>query len=134
MIWYYTLLNGESGDIFVKKSPSVKIETLCEALLEVLNHKRISRQIIGTRHGEKRYEVLVSQEEMLVAEEKNNFKIPKDNRDLNYEKFFEIGNPQINFKENFNSDNSKILSVEEMKIKLLDLPIVKSYLNHQKRS
>ena len=119
---FYAFFYGENGDIFVKKTPSASIKTLLEAISSILNSKpKINR--IGFRHGEKQHETLVSKEEMLRAiDYKNYYKIPIDNRDLNYESFFTKGK---NFKicQEYNSLNTNIINVSQT-IKLI-LPVIK---------
>ncbi|HFZ8765636.1 TPA: polysaccharide biosynthesis protein, partial [Salmonella enterica subsp. enterica serovar Waycross] len=89
----HAFTHGSNGDIFVQKSPAATIEVLTQAILEVIQSPKHPINIIGTRHGEKLYEVLCSREEMLVAQDQGNYyRIPCDNRDLNYEKYFEKGN------------------------------------------
>ena len=119
----HTFINGNNGDIFVQKSPAATIDTLIKAILE-LRKKSADYPIneIGIRHGEKQYEALCSREEMLVAEdEKNYFRIPVDKRDLNYEKYFEIGSVKKILLEEYNSNNTHRLNVDEMKSLLLKL-------------
>lgn len=107
--------HGANGDIFVQKAPAATIETLTAAILNVTKEKDHQVNIIGTRHGEKLFEVLCSREEMLVAEDQGNYyRIPCDNRDLNYEKFFEEGVKEIQAIDDYNSHNTNRLNVEEM--------------------
>ncbi len=107
---------GKNGDIFVQKAPAATIDTLKDALLDLLDCKDHAVEDIGTRHGEKLYEVLCSREEMLVAEDQGEyFRIPSDNRDLNYEKYFEDGDKTLSNKEDYNSHNTIRLDIEEMK-------------------
>ncbi|WP_336219198.1 polysaccharide biosynthesis protein [Citrobacter amalonaticus] len=107
--------HGTNGDIFVQKAPAATIDTLTAAILEVTKAKDHPINVIGTRHGEKLFEVLCSREEMLVAEDQGNYyRIPCDNRDLNYEKFFEEGTREIKAIDDYNSHNTHRLSVEEM--------------------
>ena len=115
--------NAKPGDIFVQKSPATNIETIAKALLKIYNSKSKIR-IIGTRHGEKKYETLVSKEEMNVAKDlKSYFRIPADNRSLNYDQFITEGDPNFSSEE-YNSDNTKILDLKETIKILLDLPII----------
>tara|TARA_B100000953_G_scaffold270152_1_gene240269 strand:- start:17 stop:1003 length:987 start_codon:yes stop_codon:yes gene_type:complete len=112
----FAFKNGNSGDIFVQKSPSSTIENLAKALKKIYNSK-VKIKIIGIRHGEKMHETLLSKEERQVSQDLNNyFRIPADNRDLNYDKFFTKG---MNSKpvEEFNSYNTKRLTEK----KLIDL-------------
>ncbi|ECF5978663.1 NAD-dependent epimerase/dehydratase family protein, partial [Salmonella enterica subsp. arizonae] len=92
----HAFTHGSNGDIFVQKSPAATIEILMQAILEIIKLPKHPINIIGTRHGEKLYEVLCSREEMLVAQDQGNYyRIPCDNRDLNYEKYFEKGNKDV---------------------------------------
>jgi len=116
----YAFENGKQGDLFVQKSPAVTIDTLADAVLKYKNLKT-EKKIIGSRHGEKLYEVLVTSEEMSVAIDMDKyFRIPSDNRDLNYEKYLTLGNQKIDISEQYTSHNTKLLSVDEM-VKLLSL-------------
>lgn len=108
--------NGENGDIFVQKAPAATIDVLVKALLEMLNAPSHQVNIIGTRHGEKHYEALCSREEMFVAQEQGEYyRVPADNRDLNYSKYFEEGEKDLSTIEDYNSHNTQRLNVEEMK-------------------
>ncbi|HGA5611026.1 TPA: polysaccharide biosynthesis protein, partial [Salmonella enterica subsp. enterica serovar Waycross] len=99
----HAFTHGSNGDIFVQKSPAATIEVLTQAILEVIQSPKHPINIIGTRHGEKLYEVLCSREEMLVAQDQGNYyRIPCDNRDLNYEKYFEKGNKDVEKVEDYN--------------------------------
>ena len=111
----YAFEHGEQGDLFVQKAPAATIETLAQAVLE-LKHAQPDVTTIGTRHGEKRFEVLVTAEEMVRAEALPGFfRIPADNRDLNYDNFFSKGNPNLGRVEQYTSDNTERLNVEQMK-------------------
>ncbi|HDL8805339.1 TPA: polysaccharide biosynthesis protein, partial [Escherichia coli] len=117
--------HGRNGDIFVQKSPAATIETLTQAILKVTNSPDHTVNIIGTRHGEKLFEVLCSREEMLVAEDQGNYyRIPCDNRDLNYEKYFEMGNKEVETIEDYNSHNTYRLNTDEMITLLRKLPYI----------
>lgn len=119
----YAFAHGEQGDLFVQKAPAATIETLAQAVLE-LKHSDLSTTIIGTRHGEKLFEVLVTAEEMMRAEELPGFfRIPADNRDLNYDNYFSKGNPEFGKIEQYTSHNTHRLNVEEMKQLLLKLKL-----------
>jgi|TARA_B110000879_G_scaffold212394_1_gene308452 UDP-glucose 4-epimerase len=114
--------NGSNGDIYVQKSPAASIKTLIDAILLIRNKQDYPIQEIGVRHGEKQFEVLCSREEMLVAEDDNNYyRIPLDGRDLNYEKYFEKGSKKMLDVEEYNSDNTHRLGIEEMKELLMKL-------------
>ena len=111
----YAFKHGEQGDLFVQKASAATIETLAQAILE-LKHSDLSTTIIGTRHGEKLFEVLVTAEEMMRAEDLPGFfRIPADNRDLNYDNYFSKGNPEFGKIEQYTSHNTQRLDVEEMK-------------------
>lgn len=119
----YAFAHGEQGDLFVQKAPAATIETLAQAVLE-LKHSDLGTTIIGTRHGEKLFEVLVTAEEMMRAEELPGFfRIPADNRDLNYDNYFSKGNPEFGKIEQYTSHNTHRLTVEEMKQLLLKLKL-----------
>lgn len=116
---------GKNGDIFVQKAPAATIEVLAKALVELYNAKN-EIKIIGTRHGEKLYEVLVNREDMAKAEDlKNFYRIPADNRDLNYNKFFTEGIEDISKVEDYHSHNTHRLNTKEMKQLLLKLPLIR---------
>ena len=117
--------HGNNGDIFVLKAPASTIETLAKALLELYKANNPIR-VIGTRHGEKKCESLLTREEMVKAEDMGNyFRIPADTRDLNYGQFFSEGQEKLNEILDYTSDNTKILSIEETKKLLLTLPIIR---------
>tara|TARA_B100001093_G_scaffold509041_1_gene572323 strand:- start:1464 stop:2468 length:1005 start_codon:yes stop_codon:yes gene_type:complete len=112
--------NGKNGEIYVQKSPAATVETLANSLIEIYDSKSKIKNI-GIRHGEKMYETLVTKEEMLMSEDLGNyFKICPDDRDLNYDKYFNQGLFKTSNQE-YNSNNTKLLNVEEMKKMLLDL-------------
>ena len=116
----YAFKHGSSGDIFVQKAPAATIETLVESIQKVLEIEDHEVNIIGTRHGEKLYEVLLSREEMACAEDLVDFyKISPDLRDLNYGKYFETGDSNVAEYEEYTSHNTKRLSVSGM-VKLLE--------------
>ncbi|KAB7698586.1 NAD-dependent epimerase/dehydratase family protein [Plesiomonas shigelloides] len=106
---------GSNGDIFVQKAPAATIDILVKALLKITNKQEHPVGIIGTRHGEKLYEALCSREEMFVAEDQGGYyRIPSDNRDLNYSKFNEIGEENLSVIEDYNSHNTDRLDVDGM--------------------
>jgi UDP-glucose 4-epimerase len=118
--------HGVNGDIFVQKAPAATIEVLLQAILEIMKKPDYPISVIGTRHGEKLYEALCSKEEMLVAEDQNNYyRIPADNRDLNFEKYFDEGSQELSSVEDYNSHNTARLSVTEMKQLLLKLDFIR---------
>ena len=119
----YAFENGKQGDLFVQKAPAATIETLAKAIINLTNSKT-GVEYIGTRHGEKLYETLVTQEEMLRAEDLGSFfKIYADNRDLNYDKFFSEGSKHLNLGESYTSHNTGRLDVNKMEklLKKLEL-------------
>jgi len=121
----FSFENARQGDLFVQKSPAATIETLVNALLDLYSSKN-KIKLIGTRHGEKLYETLVNREEMQNAEDLGNyFRIPSDNRELNYNEFFTEGMHSIDLREEYHSHNTHILDVEGMKNLLLKLPIIR---------
>lgn len=119
----YAFEHGEQGDLFVQKAPAVTIDTLAKAVLE-LKKSKSEPVYIGMRHGEKMYEVLVTQEEMIKAVDLGDFyKIPSDMRNLNYDKYFSKGSEEIKEVESYHSHNTKRLDVEGMKKLLLKLDL-----------
>lgn len=113
------------GDLFVQKAPAATIQTLANALIELYNSKSEIRTI-GTRHGEKLYETLVNREDMVKAQDLGNyFRVPADNRDLNYAQYFSEGTPDVSKFEEYHSHNTKRLDLEAMKQLLLRLPIIR---------
>lgn len=124
----FAFQNGKAGDIFVQKSPACTIGDLAQAVKELFNVKN-EIKIIGTRHGEKRYETLLTKEEYIKAEDLGNFyRVPADNRDLNYEKYFVEGDEKLSLDLEYNSDNTERLNVEQIKQKLLSLEYVRTEL------
>jgi UDP-N-acetylglucosamine 4,6-dehydratase len=120
----FAFLNGSPGDTFVKKAPAANLMVLAKALLEIFNAKN-EIKLMGTRHGEKLYETLLTREEMSKAEEMGDFyRIPSDNRDLNYASFYSEGEEDISHKEDYNSHNTEQYSIEEMKSILLKLDLI----------
>ena len=118
---------GKQGDIFVQKSPSATIEQLCKAIIKIYKKKNYKINFIGTRHGEKTYETLISKEEMLRTKTfKNSYIIKPDIRDLNYKKFFTSGEKKIQRFVEYNSNNTKILNVDEI-VKLLKRVNIKKF-------
>tara|TARA_Y100001970_G_scaffold293827_1_gene443569 strand:- start:6306 stop:7310 length:1005 start_codon:yes stop_codon:yes gene_type:complete len=118
----YAFNNGNNGDIFVQQAPASTMENLLKAIFDLKKIKDFQIDNIGIRHGEKVFEVLCSKEEMFVAEDlKDYFRIPIDNRNLNYDKYFEKGNKEIRSVEEYSSDNTHRLNLEEMKKLLMKL-------------
>jgi UDP-N-acetylglucosamine 4,6-dehydratase/5-epimerase len=125
----FALMHGQNGEIIVQKAPAVSIETLVQALLEIFQKPDYPINIIGTRHGEKFYETLLSREELAAAVEVNNFyRVPPDVRDLNYSKYFEEGEKGIADYDDYTSHNTYRLSLEEMKEMLLKLSFIQEAL------
>lgn len=124
----YAFQHGQNGDLFVQKAPAATLEVLANALKDLYKSDTTVR-VIGTRHGEKLYETLVTREEMSKAEDLGEYyRIPCDNRDLNYDKFFVEGNKEIAKIEDYHSHNTRRLDVEGMKQLLLKLDIIRTDL------
>ncbi len=121
----YAFENANQGDLFVQKAPSATIGTLAQALIELYESKS-EIKVIGTRHGEKLYETLVNREDMIKAHDLGEYyKIPADNRDLNYERYFSEGTPELVNLEEYHSHNTTILDIEGMKKLLLKLSVIR---------
>ncbi len=117
--------NGHNGDIFVQKAPACTIQTQAEAVCELFGGNKEDIKVIGIRHGEKLYETLLTNEECAKAQDLGNFyRVPADNRDLNYDKYFTDGNAQRNVLTEFNSNNTQLLGVEETKQKIAALEYI----------
>jgi UDP-glucose 4-epimerase len=126
----YAFKHGSAGEIFVQKSPAATIEVLTKTLIELFELKNKKITIIGTRHGEKKHETLLSREEMSVAQsEKSYFRVRPDFRSLDYEKFTEKGNSNLSSIQDFNSDNTFRLDIKSTKKLLLKLPFILSSMN-----
>ena len=136
----YAFTHGENGDLFVQKAPAATLDVLAEALKQTyakINPKfgETEVRVIGTRHGEKLYETLVTREEMAKAIDMGDYyRIPCDNRDLNYDKFFTDGSEEVSKKEDYHSHNTRRLDVEGMKELLLKLRFIREDLGLQARS
>lgn len=136
----YAFTNGHNGDLFVQKAPAATLETLAEALKQTyskINPKYAETEVksIGTRHGEKLYETLVTREEMVRAIDMGDYyRIPCDTRDLNYDKFFTKGNEDVAKIEDYHSHNTKRLDVEDMKELLLKLRFIQEDLGLIKKA
>lgn len=136
----YAFTHGHNGDLFVQKAPAATLDVLAQALKEIyskINPKygETEVKIIGTRHGEKLYETLVTREEMLRSEDMGNYyRIPCDARDLNYDKFFTEGNDAISCTEDYHSHNTYRLDVEGMKELLLKLNFIREDLGLQAKA
>lgn len=124
----YAFEHGEQGDIFVQKAPACTVLELATALKELFN-SQVGIKVIGARHGEKAYETLLTKEEFVKAEDRGEyFRIPSDNRGLNYAKYFTEGNEEITSHEEYNSDNTNRVNVEQVKEMLLKLPYIQEEL------
>ncbi len=121
--------NGVSGDILVQKAPACTIQTQVEAVCELFGGDKNSIKVIGIRHGEKMYETLLTNEECANAIDMGNFyRVPADKRGLNYDKYFTQGDLRRNTLTEFNSDNTELLSVEQVKKKLYSLKFIREEL------
>lgn len=126
----FAFQNAEAGDIMVQKAPASTIGDLAQAIKELFNVDN-EIKIIGTRHGEKRCETLLTREEYLVAEDLGNyFRVPADKRDLNYDKYFVEGDHKLSVEKEYNSDNTKRLNVEQIKERLLKLEYIRNELRY----
>ncbi|MGI6382021.1 MAG: polysaccharide biosynthesis protein [Tissierellaceae bacterium] len=124
----FAFKNAQSGDIMVQKSPASTVGDLAQAIKELFNADN-EIKIIGTRHGEKQYETLLTKEESMVAEDLGGFyRVPSDKRDLNYDKYFTEGRKELATQEEYNSNNTEILNVEQIKEKLLSLEYIQEEL------
>jgi UDP-N-acetylglucosamine 4,6-dehydratase/5-epimerase len=120
---------GENGDLFVRKTPAITIGRLTRAVLEVIGKPDHPIRVIGPRHGEKHFETLLSREEMAVAEDGgDHFRVPPDNRPLNYDAYVNDGQVRFSRVEDFNSQNAHLLDVPEMTEILAGLPYVQAFL------
>ncbi len=122
--------HGQSGDIFVQKAPACTIQTQAEAVCELFGGKKEDIKVIGIRHGEKMYETLLTKEECAKAVDMGNFyRVPADNRDLNYDKYFKEGDVKRVTIDEFNSNNTRRLNLEETKEKIASLEYIQNELN-----
>ena len=129
----YAFKNAESGDIMVQKAPACTIEVLAQAVKEIFGSKEETK-IIGIRHGEKMYETLLTNEECANAIDMGNFyRVPADKRGLNYDKYFTDGNLKRAELSEFNSNNTELMTVEQVKEKLLTLSYVQNELKDWKK-
>ena len=121
----YAFEHAVQGDLYVQKAPAATVEVLAQALIELYKSSS-SINIIGTRHGEKLYETLVNREDMMKAEDKGDYyRIPADNRDLNYAQYFSEGTPNVDQYDEYHSHNTQRLDIEQMKQLLLKLPLIR---------
>jgi UDP-N-acetylglucosamine 4,6-dehydratase len=131
----YAFQHGGNGDIFVQKAPAATVAILTQALREVLNRPAHEVREIGTRHGEKLYETLLSREEFAAADDLGDyFRIPPDGRDLNYAKFFEQGEKRITVSGEYNSHNTRQLDVTDMRELLLKLAFMRRIISGESAS
>ena len=122
--------HGQNGDILVQKTPACTIQTQAEAVCELFGGKKEEIKVIGIRHGEKMYETLLTKEEAAKAIDMGNFyAVPADNRDLNYDKYFKDGDTKRALIEEFNSNNTRILNLEDTKGKIASLQYIQNELN-----
>jgi UDP-glucose 4-epimerase len=125
----YAFEHGENGDMFVQKAPAVTIARLAEAVRTVTGKPEHPIRVIGTRHGEKRFETLLSREERAFAEDRGDYyRVAPDNRDLNYDAYFREGEQRVTELDDFNSDNTRQLDSDELAGILRDLPYVQAFL------
>jgi UDP-N-acetylglucosamine 4,6-dehydratase/5-epimerase len=125
----FAFQNGKTGDIFIQKAPAATLRTVAEALLQVLGKPDYRIEVIGTRHGEKKFETLLSREERAAAEDMGRyFRVPPDLRDLNYGKFVDEGEPRISQFDDYNSNNTDRLDVEQMGAALVKLRFIQRLL------
>ena len=121
--------NGENGDLLIQKAPACTIQTQAEAVCELFGGKKEDIKVIGIRHGEKMYETLLTNEECAKAVDMGNFyRVPADNRGLNYDKYFKDGDEKRNTLTEFNSNNTKRLNLEETKEKIASLAYIQTEL------
>ena len=126
----FAFSNGKNGDLFVQKAPASTIETLAKALMELFPNSKSKIKIIGTRHGEKVYETLCTREEMLKAEDLGDFyRVPADNRNLNYERYYEKGSDYSSVTD-YNSHNTRRLNVAETIALLSSIEFIKEELKN----
>jgi len=124
--------HGENGDLLIQKAPACTIKTQAEAVCELFGGKKEDIKVIGIRHGEKMYETLLTNEECAKAIDLGNFyRVPADNRGLNYDKYFKDGDDKRNTLSEFNSNNTKMLTVEETKEKIAALSYIREELAKQ---
>lgn len=125
----YAFENGENGDLLIMKAPACSIGLQAEAVCEMFGGKKDDIKVIGIRHGEKMYETLLTNEECAKAIDLGGFyRVPADNRGLNYDKYFKDGDAERNTLTEFNSNNTKLLNKEEIKTKMLDLKYIQERL------
>lgn len=123
----YAFTHGEPGDIFVQKAPAATVDTLVKAILDLMKKPNHEVKVIGTRHGEKLYETLLTREEMVASEDMGNYyRVRPDMRDLNYSKYVDSGDKKMEQVEDYNSHNTERLNIEGMKKLLMKLDFMQS--------
>ena len=128
----YAFEHGENGDLLIMKAPACKIGLQAEAVCEMFGGKKEDIKVIGIRHGEKMYETLLTNEECANAVDMGDFyRVPADNRGLNYDKYFKDGDAQRNTLTEFNSNNTKLLGKEEIKAKMMELAYIRERLSEE---
>ena len=126
--------HGQNGDLFIQKAPACTIQTQAEAVCELFGGKKEEIRVIGIRHGEKLYETLLTNEECAKAEDMGDFyRVPADNRSLNYDKYFSEGDEQRSTLTEFNSNNTRILNVSETKARIAALDYIQKELARQEK-
>ncbi len=129
----FAFKNGQAGDIMVQKAPACTIDTLAHAVSDIFTEGQADIHYIGIRHGEKMYETLLTREEYIHAEDMGQFfRVPADNRELNYEQYFEKGKVDVRELKEFNSSNTQILDRDQVKERLLELQYVQGELETAK--
>ena len=130
----FAFAHGENGDLLIQKAPACTIQTQAEAVCELFGGRKEDIKVIGIRHGEKMYETLLTNEECGRAVDMGNFyRVPADSRGLNYDKYFSDGDEKRNTLTEFNSNNTRILNVEETKAKIAALPYIQAELAEVKK-
>ena len=130
----FAFAHGENGDLLIQKAPACTIRTQAEAVCELFGGRKEDIKVIGIRHGEKMYETLLTNEECARAIDMGNFyRVPADSRGLNYDKYFSDGDEKRNTLTEFNSNNTRILNVEETKAKIAALPYIQAELAEVKK-
>ena len=128
----FAMEHGENGDLLIQKAPACTIQTQAEAVCELFGGKTEDIKVIGIRHGEKMYETLLTDEECAHAVDMGNYyRVPADNRGLNYDKYFKDGDAQRNTLTEFNSNNTKLLCKEEIKAKMMELTYIRDRLSEE---
>lgn len=127
--------HGENGDLLIQKAPACTIKTQAEAVCDLFGGNKEDIKVIGIRHGEKMYETLLTNEECAKAVDMGNFyRVPADNRSLNYDKYFKDGDEERNILTEFNSNNTRMLNLEEVKAKLLSLSYIQDELRKMREN